>query len=209
MLDQQVVALAGVTQAAVFVDWVANARDPQPQASQALLRPVLIQDVPDLRDLVPDLSRFEVGLETLSTMLTAPGTEVVQPARYLLNILEIARRLRGRPSLVERLRNEIAANANAFSGDETESRAAPERDAALAQLLADIYLNTVSKMPRRVQVVGVPERLQQPKVAAHIRALLLSGVRFAWLWHQLGGRRWHLVTRRRAMRNQVAHFLDG
>lgn len=207
MLDQQVVALAGVTQAAVFVDWVANARDPRPEANQALLRPVLIQDVPDMRDLVPDLSTFEVGLETLGTMLTSPGTEVVQPARYLLNILEIARRLRGRPSLVERLRTEIAAKSNAFSA--ARESTADAEDEALAQLLADIYLNTVSKMPRRIQVVGVPERLQQPRVAAQIRALLLSGVRFAWLWHQLGGRRWHLVTRRGAMRNQVADLLAG
>jgi len=39
--------------------------------------------------------------------------------------------------------------------------------------------------------------LQQPAVAQEIRSLLLAGVRFAWLWLQLGGRRWQLILQRR------------
>ncbi|MGH8570919.1 MAG: DUF489 family protein, partial [Gammaproteobacteria bacterium] len=34
-----------------------------------------------------------------------------------------------------------------------------------------------------------------------IRAVLLAGVRAAMLWHQIGGRRWHLpVFRKRILR---------
>jgi high frequency lysogenization protein len=45
----------------------------------------------------------------------------------------------------------------------------------------------------------VPQVLQMEHVADRIRALLLAGVRLAWLWQQLGGRRWHLILRRRTV----------
>ena len=190
-------------QAAVFVDWVANDREPDPDASLALLKAVLVQDTPDIYGIVPDLSRFETGLSTLARLLSTPGTDVSQPARYLMSVLEVARRLRARRSLVDRLGADIADKARTFDAN-TEHADAEE---TLVHLLADAYLNTLSKMPRRIQVVGVPERLQQPQVAAQIRALLLSGVRFAWLWHQLGGRRWHLVTRRGAICRELKNLL--
>ncbi|MEZ5557402.1 MAG: DUF489 family protein [Pseudomonadales bacterium] len=44
----------------------------------------------------------------------------------------------------------------------------------------------------------MPQVLQREQTAEEIRALLLAGVRFAWLW-QLGGRRWHLILRRRVL----------
>ena len=58
---------------------------------------------------------------------------------------------------------------------------------------------SISTLGKRIQVTGNPELLQQSRVADEIRSLLLGGVRFAWLWHQLGGRRWHLILRRRAL----------
>ena len=51
----------------------------------------------------------------------------------------------------------------------------------------------------RIQVAGDPDLLKRESVADTIRAELLAGVRFAWLWQQLGGRRWHLVLRRRQL----------
>jgi len=59
-----------------------------------------------------------------------------------------------------------------------------------------VYEETIAHLGKRVQVTGEAGRLQQDSVAAEVRALLLGGIRFAWLWHQLGGRRWHLVLRR-------------
>ena len=44
---------------------------------------------------------------------------------------------------------------------------------------------------------GEPARLQDEDNAARIRALFLAGVRAAFLWHQLGGRRWRLLFQRK------------
>jgi CII-binding regulator of phage lambda lysogenization HflD len=51
----------------------------------------------------------------------------------------------------------------------------------------------------RIQVDhGKPEYLKQTEKVAFMRALLLAGIRSAFLWHQLGGRQWRLVFQRRA-----------
>ena len=69
--------------------------------------------------------------------------------------------------------------------------------------LSALYQRTISTLDRRVHVSGSPEFLQRNEVAAKIRTLLLAGVRSAWLWHQSGGRRWHLILRRSTIRNML------
>ena len=63
--------------------------------------------------------------------------------------------------------------------------------------LADLYQETISTLGKRIQVSGNPEILQQPGVADSIRTLLLAGVRFGWLWQQMGGSRWQLILNRK------------
>ena len=41
--------------------------------------------------------------------------------------------------------------------------------------------------------------LQDENKAARVRALFLAGVRAAFLWHQLGGRRWQLLFQRKRL----------
>ena len=64
---------------------------------------------------------------------------------------------------------------------------------------ARAYQASISTLGKRIQVTGNPALLQQEETADNIRALLLGGVRFAWLWQQLGGRRWHLVLKRKQL----------
>ena len=64
---------------------------------------------------------------------------------------------------------------------------------------AAAYQASISTLGKRIQVTGNPALLQQDETANNIRALLLGGIRFAWLWQQLGGRRWHLVLKRKQL----------
>ena len=55
--------------------------------------------------------------------------------------------------------------------------------------------------------VGSIERIKVnvlKTVFDEIRALLLAGIRYAWLWRQKGGRRWHLLLRRTTIRRDLA-----
>lgn len=65
--------------------------------------------------------------------------------------------------------------------------------------LAHIYEDTLSTFRYRIQVTGNRLYLENPTNVNRIRALLLSGVRSAMLWRQVGGKRWHLLTQRKAL----------
>lgn len=73
---------------------------------------------------------------------------------------------------------------------------------------AAIYQDTISTFRLRIQVRGDRRFLQQPQIATRIRALLLTGILAARLWHHLGGRRWQLVFARRKLLAALAPLLD-
>lgn len=183
-------ALAGVVQAALIVDAVAHGRSVEPEAERAVLHAVLVQEPDSLADVIPEPGRLHDGLAALQRILTKPDVSMAQPARHIVSLLEAARLLRNDPAMVSRLADAI--------------RSASRADESLLETLGTIYVQTLSHLPKRIQVTGDPERLNQAGVASEIRAVLLAGVRYAWLWHQLGGRRWHLLTRRRALQTCAA-----
>ncbi len=104
--------------------------------------------------------------------------------RYILQLIELARRLRGNRAVVGRL--EVLL----------DQLGVKEPDPAQ---LSSIYQQTISTLGKRIHVVGEPSVLQQAVTADTIRAMLLAGVRFAWLWQQLRGRRWHLILLRKPL----------
>ena len=65
--------------------------------------------------------------------------------------------------------------------------------------IADIYSDTISTFQYRIQVTGNYNYLQQNRVANQVRALLLTAIRSAILWRQLGGSRWQFLFYRKPM----------
>ena len=80
-------------------------------------------------------------------------------------------------------------------------------DVAFCHRIAGIYVDTLGTFRFRIQVKGDPAHLQDDDKAARIRALFLAGVRAAFLWHQLGGRRWHLLFHRKRLLSLI-DFID-
>src|SRR5690606_20839386 len=73
--------------------------------------------------------------------------------------------------------------------------------------LASIYLDVISPIGPRIQVTGTPTILQQTSTQHKVRALLLSGIRCAVLWRQVGGKRRHLIFGRKKMIEQAQILL--
>ncbi|MEQ8484043.1 MAG: DUF489 family protein [Pseudomonadales bacterium] len=176
-------ALAGVVQAAALVHDTAHGRSVSDAAREALLRTVPTRRAGDLAEVFPRPADLTMGarlaVEALSGQSRTP--EVL---RYGLQLVELARNLAGVPQVVEKLGRLL---------DEQDP------DDLNEQQYSRIYQQTISTLGKRIQVTGEPAVLQQEATADRIRALLLAGVRLAWLWQQLGGRRWHLLLRRRAL----------
>jgi high frequency lysogenization protein len=176
-------ALAGIVQAAALVHRTATGEGIDETSRRALLRAIPTPNARDLAEVFPEPAAYRYGagiaMEALTGRSAAP--EVL---RYTLQLVELANLLQRAPRVVTKL-GELLRTLDVEDPREAE--------------LARIYQQTISTLGKRIQVTGDAEVLGREQTAERIRALLLAGIRMAWLWRQLGGRRWHLVFRRRPL----------
>lgn len=120
--------------------------------------------------------------------------------RYSLGVLHLQKKLGGRKDMLgvigARLKS-AAQQAEHFSST---------HDNVIANL-GDLYSETISTFRFRIQVTGDYNYLQQQRIAHQVRALLLSGIRAATLWRQLGGNRWQLLFNRKKVAESVDQLL--
>lgn len=181
--NYQALALAGVVQAAALVHRVAQGRATADSERNALLSTIPTRQAGAMHDVFPEPGDYATGVD-LAIEALGGKTREPEVLRYTLQLIELARTLAGVPQVVEKLGGMV---------DGVDPEAPDEAQ------LSRIYQQTISTLGKRIQVTGDPQVLQQEAVADRIRALLLAGVRLAWLWHQLGGRRWHMILRRRPL----------
>lgn len=179
LTDYRSLALAGIVQSADLVHGCAQGTTRDPAAAGAVKRAIATPHAESYRAVFGRITDFRPGVTTAIAMLEGKPANA-EPLRYALQLIELASLLRRSPDVVERLGQELAQLASEPSDQE----------------LAKVYQASISTLGKRIQVTGDPELLRQDGIADSIRALLLGGIRFAWLWHQLGGRRWHLVLKR-------------
>jgi high frequency lysogenization protein len=187
----QCIAFAAMCQAAIQVHRIAHGL----ATSSADIDPLIdaiFETAPSSTEAVyGSAAALRSGVIAAQEMLTKPRADLVSAMRYVMALLDIETRLRRRSDLTQTLRTTLDEMQRSDTSDATYNA------------LSTLYQRTISTLDRRVHVTGSPEVLQRPDIAAKIRSLLLAGVRSAWLWHQAGGRRWHLLLRRSALRNTL------
>jgi high frequency lysogenization protein len=182
LTDYQSLSLAGIVLAAELVHARARGIGPDPAATRAVKKAITSQHAQSLREVFPDTVDFRSGAEaTIEALEGKPSQPDV--LRYALQLIELATLLKRSPQVVELLGREL----DALPTDPTDAE------------FARVYQSSISTLGKRIEVTGNPELLKQEATADEIRTLLLGGVRFAWLWQQLGGRRWHLILQRKAI----------
>jgi high frequency lysogenization protein len=192
-LRDQCIAFAGVCQSAALVHRTAHGLATSSREIEPLITSIFATEPRTIDDVYGSVNQLRSGVAAANEMLSKPSPDLVPALKYVMALLDIETRLRGRAELSQALRNGID-ELRASSTDRSDSLFAP---------LSALYQRTISTLDRRVHVSGSPEFLQRNEVAAKIRTLLLAGVRSAWLWHQSGGRRWHLILRRSTIRNML------
>ena len=194
----QCTAFAGLAQACGLVHSTATGGDPEPAGYTGLYRALLVQNPASTGELL-GLGDFSTGKAAARGMLGRPDEDQVQALRYALAVIDASNRLRRHPKVVERLSDGIGKLPELT---EPDTAVIPGWEMPWEQI-ADLYVGTLGSLDSRIQVTGNASILQRPDVASKIRSLLLMGVRFAWLWRQLGGRRWHLLTHRNKIRSTI------
>jgi len=190
-------ALAALTQAAVLVHRCANAEACHPIYTQAIMRGLMVTEPKTAEDVYGPVEDLLMGVKSAQAMFGKPDPSLIQPLKYIVDLTTLENRLRARPEVLEKLANLIRNIGVSFETMDEKQR---------YSRYSDIYKQTVGTMGRRIHVIGLQEQLEQPEIADKVRALLLCGIRFAWLWRQLGGRRWHLLIYRSRIRNSLRHL---
>ena len=186
-LQQQVIALAGVVQAARMVDQVAKTGSYPAAFFEASLRSLFAFDAPTVDAVYGNIQGVKLGLRSVVDMLTdATNEDHVAMGAYVRGLLKLEDQFGKRPDLQEVVASRLGHvnfKAQHFSDDAVE----------LAASISAIYQDTISHLPYRIKVKGNAQHLQQTKNADLVRTLLLAGLRSAHLWRQLGGRPRHFL----------------
>lgn len=186
-LQQQVIALAGVVQAARMVDQVAKTGSYPAAFFEASLRSLFAFDAPTVDAVYGNIQGVKLGLRSVVDMLTdATNEDHVAMGAYVRGLLKLEDQFGKRPDLQEVVASRLGHvnfKAQHFSDDAVE----------LAASISAIYQDTISNLPYRIKVKGNVQHLQQTKNADLVRTLLLAGLRSAHLWRQLGGRPRHFL----------------
>jgi high frequency lysogenization protein len=203
-MQEQLVALGGVFQAAVLVDKIAKTGQVSEAALGCMLGSLLVMDPKDTLDVYggDDLNLREGYRSLVSALERDPTSLQREPLRYALSMLGLERQLAKRDDLLEVIGKrlpQIKSQVEHFG---------LVHDNVIAASGA-LYQDTLSTMRQRIQVHGDMRNLQQPNNASKIRALLLAGIRSARLWRQLGGHRWQLVISRRKLLKELYPMLRG
>ena len=190
-LEQQVLALAGVVQAARLVDQISHSGSYPEEFVQASINSLFEFDAATTADVYGGVAGVKLGLANLASMLASreqpEGGEMV---RYVFSILHLERRFSASPDMVSVVHSRLR-----HTRFQSEHFATHVRE--VCHSISGIYQDTISTFKFRIKVTGSMRQLQNPNNADMIRALLLVGIRSAFLWRQLGGRRWKLALQRR------------
>ena len=187
-------ALSGIFQSAALVQQLSRTGELPSQYLEASLKSIFSLNPSSIVDVYGGESKLGLGIETLHKVLADNDTARYADAiRYSIGILHVEKMLKKNDDLLSVLRSRLETTESQlihFDG---------VTNASVIAKLADIYVDTVGSLRYRIQVKGNPQQLQRDSVANQVRAILLSGVRSAMLWRQLGGSRIQLLIGKKGL----------
>ena len=193
----RVIALAGIVQAAQLVEQLAKTgylkTEPFTVAIDSLFEQNPVSTEAVFSATSDNLQTLYEGLHGLENLLQYHrDPKHADLLRYILGVLHLQKRLQRNKNMMYLLgtRLEKARQQAQHFGSVHDN---------VVGNIADIYTDTISTLPYRIQVSGEYAYLQQPRVANQIRSLLLAAIRAATLWRQLGGSRWQLLFHRQKL----------
>ncbi|WAJ39891.1 high frequency lysogenization protein HflD [Pseudomonas sp. GOM7] len=190
-IQEQLVALGAVFEAAVLADRIARTGQISEASLGCMLGSLLVRDPQSTLDVYggDDLNLRDGYRALISALERNPSALQREPLRYSLALIGLERQLDKRSDMLEIMGSRL---------DQIQQQVEHfglVHDNVIAAC-GGLYQDTISTFRQRIQVHGDMRFLQQPNNAAKIRALLLAGIRSARLWRQLGGHRWQLVFSR-------------
>ncbi len=197
-------AFAGMIQSATLVRQLAkeDRHDEEAlwQSAQSLIR----LDADRAEEVYGSVHGVELGLRKIVLLF---GAQSMVEDRDIFNYTIFVHQISTKLVKLEKTSRIIHAELEEIRQDlhrPGEPEYEPER---LFESLAGLYTRTISYLTPRIIVRGESGRLQDPATVNRVRTALFSGIRSAYLWNQLGGRRWKIVFQRKAYVNRARQLM--
>ena len=191
--EEQVMALAGVAQVARLVEQISKTGDYPAEFLTPSINSLFVFDPESTAEVYGGVMHLKLGLQNLANMLASRDTvEDQDMVRYLFSLLHLERKFAADSAMTAVVRSRLEHAQ--FKSDHFANHVHE-----VCHSLSGIYQDTLSTFKFRIKVTGSMQQLQSETNADIIRALLLAGIRSAFLWRQLGGARWKLVLQRKRM----------
>lgn len=193
-LDEQLIALGAVFEAATLVDRIARTGQVPNASLGCMLGSLLVRNPETTLEIYGgDDLNLRDGYRALVGALERDSSALQrEPLRYALAMIGLERQLDKRDDMLQ----VIGSRLDQIQQQVEHFGITHENVVAS---FGGLYQDTLSTFRQRIQVQGDMRHLQQTDNAAKIRALLLSGIRSARLWRQLGGHRWQMIFSRRKL----------
>jgi high frequency lysogenization protein len=198
----QLIALAGICQATLGVQRTARRGSIDEEELRPSVYSLFQTDADDVPAVFGPAGSLIPGAQALVRQLSGTQPRDLELTRYVISLLKLERALSGREDMIEEIRSGIAEAA-------AKLQHFPMLHPNLLSHLADLYSRTISKMQPRILVKGDPHLLQIPENQNRIRTLLLSGIRSAWLWRQVGGSRWSILFGRKRLLTAAQEYVQA
>ena len=188
--ESRTLAFAGVFRAASLVDTLANKGTLSEDDLRISVQSIFETDPKETVDVFGELKNLSLGFETIQNQLGRDSrNRNMDIARYVVSMLFLERRLMNNPAMLETLSTGVD-----LATRQSEHFSTTHKN--VIANLADLYSRTISELGPRIMVNGEQNYLETTAISNKIRTVLLSGIRSAVLWQQLGGRRWHIIFNR-------------
>lgn len=195
---EQSIALSAVFQAAELVAILAKTGKVDNTALQPMIDSILLVNASSTEDIYGGQWDYQNNLSlgrNIAKKALGKERSSVNPdtLRYALSLVHLENKLAKTPQMLSVIGQKIS---------QIEQKKAHYDSVLHENIIASIsgmYQDTLSTLPFRIQVQGDSRFLQQPHIANQVRTILMSGIRASMLWRQLGGKRWHLIFKRKAL----------
>lgn len=199
--EDRAIALAGLFQACHQVQQVARRGLADADAFNANIHSLFQIDTEQVVEVYGELSQIAPGLRLAHRQLSGAEPRDNELTRYLLSLIQLERKLSADSERLQRISQGIETTAERLTHF-------PPTHSNILSALADLYAENLSTMQPRIMVSGEPLYLQNPDNVSRIRTLLLSGIRSAMLWRQVGGRRRQLLFSRQRVTAALKRLTD-
>ncbi len=206
-LSQRATALAAMTQAIYLVNSIARKGVVDTEDSRVMMESIFSEASTHPQQTVLELyggvEKLDTGIRVCIKLLQGEKLpEAKDLMLYSAGLTALERRLGKDAAMRQRLADGMSriSKQRQYFGDAMHHN--------VIAAVADLYGDTISTMKPRIIVRGKPEFLSQTNHTMRVRALLMSGLRAAHLWHQHGGGHLSLLLRRKALLREL-ELLQG